>query len=317
MPRSLDTTDLVITQMMLADCRRPDVEVAKFLELGEDEVNRRIASLREDGIVRDFVARIPPSHLRAVNVFIFGTSEISSLKEAREKLGKNDSSSWIGLAAGSRIYVGATLRRLIHLDSYVVFLREELGMTDLTFGIRSGLPRVHEERPSLDSLDYRILASLRRDARKSLFEVGREIGEDRTVVEARVHRMREEGAVEFSIELDPEATSDIICMIHLWRRGRGELKPFMRDKLNEHSPHILFFNQYRNLTDLTMAMCWVPDMSQLRAILRSFQSRDDFYHVEANPLLTSCNLEDWADRLILERSKGADGSTTERPQEVA
>lgn len=313
----MDATDIVIVQMMLADCRRPDIEVAKFLEIGEDEVRRRIAALREDGIVSGFVARIPPSHLRAVNVFIFGTSEIGSLKEAREKLGKNDASSWVGLAAGSRIYVGASLRRLMHLDSYVIFLREQLEMTDLTFGIRSGLPRVHEERPQLDLLGYRILASLRRDARKSLFEVGQEVGEDRKVVEARVHRMREEGAVEFSIELNLEATSDIFCLIHLWRRGRGELKPFMRDKLNEHSPHILSFNQYRNLTDLTMATCWVRDMSHLRAILQSLQSRDDFYHVEANPLLTSGIMEDWADYLILERSKGTGGSTAESAQEVA
>jgi DNA-binding Lrp family transcriptional regulator len=311
----LDATDLVIVQMMLADCRRPDVEVARFLELGEDEVRRRIASLRDDGVVRSFVARIPPSHLRAVSVFIFGSTEIGSLREARDRLLKNDVSSWVGLAAGSRIYVGATLRRLIHLDSYVVFLREEIGVNDLTFGIRSGLTAVHGERPPLDGLDFRILGSLRRDARKSLFEVGKDVGEDRSVVETRVKRMRDEGAVEFSIELDLEATSDILCMVHLWRKGRGELKPFMRDKLNEHSPHILSFNQYRNLTDLTMATCWVSDISQLRAILRSLQERDDFYHVEANPLLASGNLDDWTDRLIIERAK-SESSTVEGAKEV-
>ncbi len=317
MARSLDATDLVIVQMMLADCRRPDIEVAKFLELDEAEARRRIASLHEDGIIRSFVARIQPSYLRAVNVLIFGTSEIRSLNEARERLVKNDVSSWIGLAGGSRAYVGATLRRLVHLDSYVIFLREHMEMKDLTFGIRSGLPNVYDEKPPLEPIDYRILGSLRRDARKSLFEVGEELGEDRATVEARVRKMRDEGAIEFSVELDPEATTDTLCMIHLWRRGRGELKPFMREMLNEHSPHILFFNQYRNLTDLTMAMCWVPDMAGLRTILRSFQANDDFYHIETNPLLTTGIVEDWTERLIIERSKAGRSSAAEGPKEVA
>jgi len=317
MPRSLDTIDIVVVQMMLADCRRPDIEIAKFLELEEAEVSRRIASLREDGIIRNFVARINPSYLRAVNVFIFGTSEIGSLEEAKDKLSKNDSSSWVGLAGGSRMYVAATLRRLMHLDSFVQFLREDVEMKDLTFGIRSGLPIFHGDKPPLEAVDYRILSSLRRDARKSLFEVGEEVGLERATVEARIRRMRDEGAVEFSIELDPESTSDILCMVHLWRKGRGELKPFMREKLNEHSPRILFFNQYRNLTDLTVTMCWVRDMVGLRTILGSFRQNPDFYHIEANPLITTGIIEDWADRMIIERSASPTGSSSEGPKEVA
>ncbi len=316
MPRSLDATDIVIIQMMLADCRRPDSETAKFLELDEAEVRKRIASLRDDGIIRNFVARMQPSYLRAVNVFMFGYSEIGSLDEAKSKLRKNDASSWVGLAGGSRMYVAATLRRLIHLDSYVQFLKEEAEMKDVTFGIRSGLPTVHHENPPLEAIDYQILKSLRRDARKSLFEVGEEIGSDRATVEERVRRMRDQGAVEFSIELDPESTTDILCMVHLWRRGRGELKPFMREKLNEHSPRILFFNQYRNLTDLTVAMCWVSDMSGLRAILNSFRQNPDFYHIEANPLVTTGIVEDWADRLIVEQA-GSGRSSPEGAKEVA
>ncbi|HVO77519.1 MAG TPA: Lrp/AsnC family transcriptional regulator, partial [Methanomassiliicoccales archaeon] len=137
MARALDPTDLVIVQMLLADCRRPDADVAKFLEIDEEEASRRISAMHHDGVVRNFIARIPPSYLKAVNVFIFGYSEIGTLKQAKEKLSKNDASSWIGLAGGSRMYVGATLRRLIHLESYLLFLREEIGMKDLTFGIRS------------------------------------------------------------------------------------------------------------------------------------------------------------------------------------
>ena len=317
MPRSLDTIDIVIVQMLLADSRRPDSHIAKFLELDESEIARRIASLRDDGIIRNFVTRVQPAYLRAINVFIFGTSEIDTLDEARDRLSRNDESSWVGLAGGSRIYVAATLRRLMHLDSYVQFLREELGMKDATFGIRSGLPTALKENPPLEPIDYRILASLRRDSRKGSSAVGQETGADSGVVESRIQRMRDEGAVEFSIELDPGRTSDLLCMVHLWRRGRGELKPFMRQKLNEHSPRILFFNQYRNLTDLTVTMCWVSDMEGLRAIISSFRENKDFYHIESNPLLNTGIVGDWTDRLVVERARDAEDSVTESAKEVA
>ena len=307
MTRSLDETDIVLIQMLLEDSRRPERQVAEFLELTTEEVRQRISSLHKDGLIKTFIARLTPSYLRSVNVFIVGRCDITSLEEARTKLGKNDVSSWTGIGGGSRIYVAASLRRLMHLDHYLMFLREEVGMEDLTFGIRSGKPDVLTEKRELDATDFRILASLRRDARKSHFEVAEDIGVAREDVELRVQRMLADGSVEFSVELNPEATRDILCLFQLYRRGRGDLRKFMRDMLNLHSPHILFFNQYRNLPDLTMAMCWVRDMGAVREIKRSFERHGDFHHVEANPLLTTGMIENWADRLIVDKARSPDG----------
>lgn len=307
MARHLDVTDIILVQMMLSNSRTPTKEIAGFLAIAPEEVERRIASLVELGVLRSFIARYSPSYLRSVGVLIYGRTETTTFEEAIARLNRNDATSWVGLGSGGRLYAGATLRKLSHLDSYTAFLREEAGMEDIVFGIRSAPPDVSKTQMLLSELDRSIVRSMHHDARKSVFEVASELGEDRMKVEDRLNIMVRENVVEFSAVLSPEASSDLLCMFHLYRRGHGQLREFMRDKLNQHSPNILFFNTYRNLPDLVMAMAWVSDMSELREIKASFEKEQIVERVEANVILASRVVESWADALIesaVRESKG-------------
>jgi hypothetical protein len=118
------------------------------------------------------------------------------------------------------------------------------------------------------------------------------------LVEERLALMIQEKVIDFSTVLSPEACPDILCMFHLFRRGHHEIREFMRSKLNQHSPRILFFNTYRNLPDLMMAMVWVSDMGELREIKASLEGDQVIERVEANVILASRVVESWADALI-------------------
>jgi len=300
MARHLDTTDIVLIQMLLSNSRAPEREIADFLKTEPEEVHRRIQSLGDDGIISRYITRLTPKHLRSAGVLIFGSAEITDLDQALSRLTRNEATSWIGVASGGRVYAGASLRRLAHLDSYLHFLREEIGMEDLVFGIRTGPMTTKEEQPLTD-LDFRILYAMRTDPRKSGYEVAQEVGEPKAAVEERLRSMVEKGQVEFSVILAPEKSSDLQCMFHLHRKGHGEMRDFMRDKLNEHSPNILFFSIFRNLPDMMMAMTWTNDMGELRGIKSSFEHSERFERVEPNVLLASRAVESWGDRLIMER----------------
>jgi DNA-binding Lrp family transcriptional regulator len=298
MSRHLDTTDIIIVQMMLSNARTPSPQIADFLEISAEEVDRRVASLVEIGVLRSFMTRYTPSYLKSVGVLIYGRAETTTFEDALAKLHRNESTSWVGLGSGGRLYAGATLRKLSQLDSYTAFLREEVGMQELVFGIRSAPPDLKQASMPLTELDRRILLSMQFDARKSLFEVSKEVGESRETVEVRLASMVREKVIDFSAILSPEACPDILCMLHLFRRGHNEMREFMRSKLNQHSPSILFFNTFRNLPDLVMAMVWVSDMAELREIKTSLEGEQAIERVEANVILASRVVESWADALI-------------------
>jgi DNA-binding Lrp family transcriptional regulator len=300
MARHLDITDIVLIQMLLSNSRSPEVEIAAFLKTEPLEVHRRIQALCDDGIVSRFITRLTPKYLRSVGVMIYGNAETTSLEDAISKVSVNDATSWVGVASGGRLYVGASLRRLSHLESFIHFLQEEAGMKDPVFGIRTG-PAVVREVAPIEEMDFRILNSMRMDPNKSAFEIAEELGEQTTIVEARLKSMVEKGWVEFSVILAPERTSDAQCMFHLHRKDHREMRDFMRDKLNEHSPNILFFNNYRNLPDLMMAMTWTNDMGEVREIKSSFEASGRFERVEPNIMIGSRALESWGDKLILEK----------------
>ncbi|MEM0449316.1 MAG: Lrp/AsnC family transcriptional regulator [Methanomassiliicoccales archaeon] len=298
-PKHLDLTDIVLLQMLLSDSRASYREMADFLRTTPDEVEDRIRTMVQLGVLRSFVVRFRPEHLGAVGIFVYGNSEITKLEEAVARLCQNNATSWLGIGTGGRIYIGALLRRLSHLDSYISFLKEE-GIKELVFGIRTPPPNKSREALELNEIDMRIIRALRIDARKSSFEMAKELGYDVELIENRIKRMREGGAIDFSITLSPEATSDILCMFHVYHKVGMPLREFMRTKLNEHSPNILSFNAFRNLPDLITALAWVRDMSELRIIKSSLEGAEGIERVEANILLTSRTTETWADAIIKE-----------------
>ncbi len=298
MTRHLDTTDIILVQMMLSNSRTPPDEIARFLETSKEEVERRIASLIELGVLRSLVTRYSPSHLKSVGVLVYGRAETTTFEDAYSKLHKNDATSWAALGSGGRLYAGATLRKLSQLDSYISFLRDEAGMQDMVFGIRSAPPDFSRPSASLTDLDRKIVRSMRLDSRKSLLEVAKEIGESVEIVGTHLDRMVKEKVIDFSAVLAPESCSDILCMFHLFRREQHELREYMRSKLNQHSPRILFFNTYRNLPDLLMALVWTNDMTELREIKASLEEGQAIERVEANVILASRVVPSWADDII-------------------
>ena len=144
---------------------------------------------------------------------MFGRSSAERPGEVHLRLKDNDSIYWVANSGGSYVYVGGYLRDISELDSFVSFVRREGVMDEPMVGI---LPQSanHASEP-LYPLDYQILSSLHRDARKSVTDVASEVRASAKTVHRRLERMIENGLVDFSMEWYPDASNDIISVCHI------------------------------------------------------------------------------------------------------
>jgi len=129
----MDKTDILLTQLLLQNSRRPYRELADILNLSVNAVHKRIQELMESGILSTFTAKINLSAFEhQVSIYIWGRSEAKSLDEIITKLGKNSSTYWVTIASGNVLYLGAHLQDISKLDPYLAFVKKEGQISDPT-----------------------------------------------------------------------------------------------------------------------------------------------------------------------------------------
>lgn len=294
----MDPTDLQLCLRLLENSRTPVRELGDKLGLSVAAVHARIQSLRDQGIIRAFTARIGLLKLQATVVITWGTSRAASNEDILDRLRRNDRVYWVAFGGAGVVYVGGYLRNMTELDGYVSFLMKEVEFTNPTVGLMPqgfGPP----EEPVLDRTDCRILRALHRDARKSIADVAEEIGLSAKTVGRRLERMTADGSAEFSMEWYPDAANDITCMWQL------ELKPGEdRDKaaallMNKHAANLLFTMPMSNLPGLLLIATWTGSMKDLRDLQVRLGQEKPFARLVPNVLYTGYMLDTWRDALLM------------------
>ncbi len=133
--RLMDKTDILLSMLLLTNSRTPYRDLAEKLNLSANAVHQRIQELIQLGVIRKFTTKINLIALRAVVVYIYGTSDAKPLDKAHEKIGKNDRVYWVAYAGGNWLYVGAYLRDLSELQGLAEFVKREALMPNPTVGI--------------------------------------------------------------------------------------------------------------------------------------------------------------------------------------
>jgi len=299
---------VTLSKLLLTNSRLSYRELADRLDLSVNAVHKRIRTLIEQGIIRAFTAKISNYALEGVPVLIFGMSEAQSF-EACEKLGKHDSTYWVGVAGGNCLYVGAYLQNIGELEPYVDFLKKEAQMPDPTVGIEhqgAGSPFSPSFRAvTLYPLDYRIIYALSNNSRKLISEVAEELGVSAKTVRRRLSRMISEGLIELSIKWYPDASNDIMPIFHLHLKAsvdKSKVGPFL---LQRYSPHAIIFWSFSNLPNHAICVVWTNTMKKLREILESLQKEPVFESVNPNILYTGFIFDTWRDRIVSEKGAPA------------
>jgi DNA-binding Lrp family transcriptional regulator len=300
----MDKTDVILTQLLLRNSRLSYSELADMLGLSINAVHKRIRELTESGIIRAFTAKVSLSSLKALHILVFGRSETQSA-EAREKLGKHDSTYWVAVAGGNYLYVGAYLQNISELEPYVAYVKKEAQMSDPTVGIvhsDSGFPFLLTPRDAiLYPLDYQIIYALHKSSRKLVSEVAEELGISAKTVRRRLLRMIREGLAELSIEWYPDASNDIMTLFHLHLKAPEDKSKVGSLLIKKYAPNALFFWSFSNLPNHLICVVWASTMKELKDLRESFENEGVFESIVPNILYTCYIFDTWRDKLVLER----------------
>lgn len=267
----MDPVDLVLCQRLQRDSRLPYRELGQQLGLSTAAVHARIQALRASGVIRAFTARISLAALGATIVIVWGVSDASSDPSLVDRLRQDDRIYWVAFAGAGILYIGAYLRSGVELDPCVTRIMKRAAFSRPSVGIipmGSGVP----EPPALGRVDSRILLALHTDSRRSFTEVAREARVSPKTVGRRLGRMVRRGQVEFSLEWNPDDSSDIMTMWHLHPSPEVDREYVLTRLQGEYAPNLLYPFVFSNLPGSWIVPGWTRTMKELKRLEERLRS---------------------------------------------
>lgn len=138
----------------------------------------------------------------------------------------------------------------------------------------------------MDTIDHRIVESLRADARTPLGAIGQQVGLSASAVKRRVDRLREAGVIRrFTIEIDESATEptteayvEVFC--------RGTVAPAMLRTMLTQVPEIIYAGTVTGDAD-AVALIRARDIASLEAALERIRAMPNVERTRSAVVLTS------------------------------
>ena len=301
----MDKTDIVLCQLLLGNSRLSYSELADKLNLSVTAIHKRIQDLIESRVIRKFTAKISLFQLDALHIVVFGRSKLNSVQNLPEKLESNGLIYWLSVGGGNYLYIGAYLQNIGELDALISFLKETAKMSEPTVGISTFpmplgiLPELKDR--TLYPLDYQIIGSLKNNSRKATSEVANELRVSAKTVRRRLARMMKDRLVELSMEWYPDASNDIISLIHVHLKPQAD-KNTLTKLFQKYTPNIVFYWGFSNLPNVFIMMFWTSSMKDLQRIRESLEKEADLQSVAPNVLYTGYIFETWRDQLVEEKA---------------
>ena len=296
----LERRDVALIHVLMRDSRATDQQISGITGMHVDEVAERTKGMMETGVIRSFTTKPSLVSLGAMSVIVFGKSRLSTLEEARDQLASNDRVAWVALSTGGRLYVALHLQDAKELTAQVrkveaeaMLLRPIAAVRDL-FGSQ---PNGHV----YEQIEWDILRTLSKESRKPVEDISRELAISETEVVNYLDRLTKEGLLDFSIEFDPNQCANPMCLFHVETVEPFGLEERVRTVMERNAPALMFFNTYSNVRNLMTTMAMPQDFEDLRAIMRSLRGEGGFGYVEANPILSSCLMDTWRDKMVIEK----------------
>lgn len=220
-----DLIDRKVLSELSANCRQDQSELAKKLKLGRDRIKYRIGKLRQNGVIKDFVALINSSKL---GITIYKTyfrlnSDRKTVNRLLAYLDRHPRSFWVAECAGQWDLIVATFARTpkeysLLLDELLAAFNScilELSVYTLTDAWYLGRGYLNGETFSrtyvggigdpvpVDELDFQILRYLASDARMTYTAIAEGAQCSLATARSRVERLEELGVVAYyRVELD-------------------------------------------------------------------------------------------------------------------
>ncbi|MFX0097921.1 MAG: winged helix-turn-helix transcriptional regulator [Candidatus Hodarchaeota archaeon] len=298
----MDKTDIILSMLLLAYSRISYRELAEKLNLSANAVHKRIQTLINLGIIRKFTTKISISALQAIMIFIYGKSEVESIGDLHQKLNKHGSIWWVTIGGGNFIYIGAYLKSLSETESIIDYIKNEALIPNPSFGIINPPPNNLSDKIEkiLYPLDRQIISSLSSDSRKTIADIADEIGVAAKTIRRRLSAMIRKELLEFSIQWYPDASNDIITVIHIRLKPEAD-KTTVANIMEKYFPNLLLHYRFINVPNELFCIVWTNTMKELRDLLQSLADENVVSSIVSNILYTGYIFDTWRDELVKEK----------------
>ncbi len=304
----MDETDLALLLILIRDSRTPYSTIAKRLKMSIPSVHKRIAALQEAGAIRKYIANLAWPYLNAVPVMVWGISGVFPLRQAVERLGKNDATRIVIQGSENSLYIQAHLRDVQGLGPYVAYCRRVAAMPNPIVGIESDVrygsnpPYQTPDAEKLDPIDYRILWALHDDARKPIADVCKELRISPKTVRTRLRRMRDRGLAEFYTQLQMGTEAGVLAFFMLTLKPDVEPSAFRGRLISELGPRVIWSTPLSNEPTALPLLVWSPT-AIVHGGLADRLSADEAVEKAVGHISTQFDFfETWRDGLLRERA---------------
>ena len=193
----MDEIDLIIIKKLIENSRVTYRELAEMVDMSITTIYKRINKLVDDGNINAFVARPSVITLKFLWVMIFGTSKAKSMDAVSKELGQHENIDFVGITGGKFLYIAGYLRNISELQDLSVYVSKTAQMNEPTIGIIN-TPYITTPEP-LTTIDYKIIKSLNKDARKPITDIADDVGLSANTVRKRLNRMIKNNLVTLKI----------------------------------------------------------------------------------------------------------------------
>ena len=291
----MDEIDLIILKKLLENSRLPYRELANITNMSVSSIHNRIKKLVGEGIIGAFFAR--PSHiaLKYLIVSIIGKSNAISLDIVSEELGQHENIFTIAVASGKYLYVTGHLRDITSLRDYSAYVSKIAKFNEPIIGIIN-LPYLTTPEP-LNTIDYKIIKSLNRDARKPITDIADDVGISAKTVRKRLNRMIENNLITLSFEWTIKAEQNLVTAYHLYLKEDTNIDSTIQYLYEKYSQNINYCLSYSNIPNLITMTAWTKNVQETQRIQEKLQT-EGFKDIIPNIFLTMRYYDCWVDQLL-------------------
>lgn len=293
----MDDTDYFLLKRLLDNSRATYRELADMMELTVSAVHKRIKSLIDDGYITSFIARPSIIALKCLLVLIFGRSNVKSLDEISKELGQHESIFYIVIADGKYLYVSAFLRDISELQEFSSYVSGTAQMSEPTIGIVYW-PYITTPEP-LTPIDYKILKTLNRDARKPITDIADDVGISAKTVKKRLDRMIENGLASFTMELIIHKII-YVTTFHLYLNEGTDIYSTVQHLNEKYSENVVYCLSYSNIPNFITLHTWARNAEESHRIQEELQ-KEGFKDVVPHIFLSAQWFECWVDQMLRTR----------------
>ena len=291
----MDELDFFFIKKLFMNSRLTYRELAEKHSLSISAVHKRIRNLEVEGVIKAYIARPSLIALKSLWVMIFGISKARSIDLISKELGNHQNVNFVGIAGRKSLSISTFLRDISELQELGNFVSKTAQISEPFIGIKS-LPYT-AILESLSTIDYKILKTLNKDARKSITDIADDVGISSKTVKKRLDRMIENNLATFTIQWNPLHTTSFLVVFDIVLGGGNDLKSTIEHLNQKYSQNVVTSYSYSNIPNRITMETWAKTAQETNIIKKSLQN-EEFKDVIPHIGLSGDYYDCWIDQLL-------------------